>query len=120
MTIDELEATIQKLEKDFGFVKVNLVHEGSGNEGIWAVPIDKESDDKLRSDLSNGEHAFVRLANQPLGWNGLTWGGLVRVKTVGSNRPMAHVSDQNLQILEDDKKSLRVIIEKADENEQTS
>lgn len=105
----DLEKKIDGLDKSFGLLKVNLVHE-SGNEGIWAVPADADSKTKMESDDSNGEFAFVRLCNTPLGWNDLTWGGLVRVKTNGSERPSAHLEDQKIPMLDADKTNLSALV----------
>jgi hypothetical protein len=102
----ELEKEVGKLDKSFGLIKVNLVHETGDNEGIWAVPADATSAAKTKNDNSNGEFVMVRLCNQPLGWNNLTWGGLVRAKTKGSMRPDAFLEDQGMPLLDSDKSNL--------------
>lgn len=112
-TIDELNNEIEGLNKKLGITKVNLVHESGEHEGIWAIPLDEESKAKLDSDTSNGEFAFVRLMNQPLGWNDLSWGGLVRVRTNGDKRAYAEVSDQNLKALTEDRKNLAELFKDA-------
>ena len=114
--VKELEQKISALEKEFGLCKVNLVHEGEGNEGIWAVPTDADSKAKLDNDNSTGEFAFVRLCNMPLGWNGLTWGGLVRVKTAGTNRAVGNINEQDIKEVKEDRDNLTAICEEADKN----
>jgi hypothetical protein len=111
-----LEKAVEKLEKEFGLCKVNLVHEEGMNEGIWAVPIDADSKAKLDSDVSRDEYAFVRLCNAPLGWNDLTWGGLVRVKTSGDQRALGHLNEQNVKEIKEDRANLVAICEEASKN----
>ena len=106
----DLEKKIDALDKSFGLIKVRLIHESGDSEGIWAVPTDSDSNDKIHSDTSNGEFAFVRLCNTPLGWNDLTWGGLVRVRTAGSQRPVARLEDQETPELDTDKTNLSALI----------
>lgn len=109
-TIKDLEKKIESLDKTFGMCKVRLIHEGGEGEGIWAVPADADSKAKLDNDASIDEYAFVRLCNMPLGWNGLSWGGLVRVKTAGSDRAVGNLDEQNLAELREDRKNLSKLI----------
>lgn len=106
----DLEKKIEELDKSLGLLKVNLIHEGGEGEGIWAVPADPGSKAKIMADSSRGDFAFVRLCNTPLGWNDLTWGGLVRVKTNGDQRPMAHLEDQKMPEIDADKANLGALV----------
>lgn len=113
-SLKELEKTVQKLDKTLGLTKVRLVHASGDGEGIWAVPTDADSKAKLESDLSHNEFAFVRLMNQPLGWNDLSWGGLVRVKTNGRLRADGILDDQDLPEIIADRANIQELI--AEEN----
>lgn len=90
----QLEILVNELIEKYGYLKVSLIHE-TGNEGIWAVPIDDESESKLRSDYSLGEYAWVRLCNTPLGWGNTSWGSLIKVITAGKNRAKGTLADQD-------------------------
>lgn len=109
-TFKELEKKIDALDKALGLVKVNLIHEDGETEGIWAVPVDPGSKARILSESSHNEFAFVRLCNTPLGWNGLTWGGLVRVKTRGDERPEARLHDQAMPMIDNDKTNLSTLV----------
>lgn len=117
--VKDLEKTIGGLEKEFGFCKVRLVHEDGPGEGIWAVPVDAASKKKLDNDHSTGEYAFIRLCNTPLGWNNLTWGGLVRVKTAGDQRAVGNLDEQDLIEIKEDRANLVAICEEADKKNAT-
>lgn len=109
-TFKELEDKIGELDKSLGLCKVRLIHEDGGGEGIWAVPLDPGSKAKLESDSSKGEYAYVRLCNTPLGWNNLTWGGLVRVKTSGELRAVGNLDEQDLPDLKADRDNLTTLV----------
>ena len=116
-TIEDLQTEIERLETEFGLLKINLVHDGEGNEGIWAVPIDKTSEERLRSESSEKD-VFVRLVNAPLRWGNKDvgfpmWGCLVKAVTKGEFRAEARVGEQTDQALRDDKAALIPIIEAA-------
>lgn len=93
-TFDELQAQLTAGVEKYGHLKVTLVHADGSTEGIWAVPADAESAARYRTSNSRDEAVLVRLTNVPLGWNGLTWGGLVRARTQGERRPEAQLHDQ--------------------------
>lgn len=117
-SLTDLETTLANLQKKYGYLKVNLVREGEtgGNgEGIWAVPVDDESKQTLNSESSQGEFAMVRVCNMPFSWENLTWGGLVRAKTLGSKRPAAYLPDQDLPEIKEDWANLAKIFESAKE-----
>lgn len=105
-TYREFDKSVAKLDKQFGMGKVALIHEDGMGEGIWYTPANAESK-KILDGNSYDEFAFVRLANQPLGWNDLTWGGLVKVRTKGPElRPEGRLEDQTDEIIRTDREQI--------------
>lgn len=94
MEPQELEALVESLVAQFGHCKVNLLRPGEGNEGIWAVAVDKVSSDRVKDDNSTGEEVRLRLCNQPLGWGGKSWGDEIIAITRGDRRPEASLGMQ--------------------------
>ncbi len=92
----ETDEQAQELIKQFGTIKVNLVHENEGNEGIWAVPCSEEDKKLYDNEASTDEKFNCYLLNQPLGWCDKEWGSKVTARTNGSERPYALEKDNNV------------------------
>lgn len=105
-SMKQLGELIEKLSKQFSMNKINLVHARSGTEGIWAIPVDAAQKKLWRNDASHDELFYVRVANLPLGWCGVPWGGLVAVRTKGKDRPCAVAADQRYEALQAHNKKL--------------
>lgn len=104
-----LNKLVSALVKQFNYCKINLIYAEGVSEGVWCVPVTKEDSRKLRGD-SSGEFAFVRLMNASLGWNHLTWGGLIKVITNGNSRATARLADQTDAILLSDRENLQALV----------
>ena len=109
-SVEELSGETKRLEDKYNLIKVNLSH-GDSNEGIWAVPVDDSSNKKLNDDESREEPVTCRVVNMPLGWNSLTWGGLVVARTNGDKRAIAYVGEQSTEVLRKDRENLWSIFE---------
>lgn len=99
MNIKDLEERVEIAEKN-GLLKVNIVHEDGGNEGIWACFASKEYADIYYKD-SYGEEIECFLMNAAL-IQGRTWGARLTVKTNGANRSIISV----YELIEQMKKSI--------------
>ena len=93
-TIKDVELEVARLKAAYGFKKVNLHHGDGEMEGVWTVPCSQEDQKAMDDDNLQGKAVMVRLANQPLGWGGRTWGALVKATTQGIGRPQAELDDQ--------------------------
>lgn len=106
-TLDELQKEITRLEKKFGFAKINIRHGDDGNEGIWVVLADEASARQYKDNKSSGQIIYCRFTNQPLlqGWY---WGSLVKATTRGNDRPEAIIT-RDEEILKQDQLNLAVL-----------
>jgi len=106
---DELKSAAQARvteiqSKGDGYIKkVNLVHEGEGNEGIWVCLATEEDKKKYESDSSRGETCEGYLVNMPLGWGTACWGSKITFKTNGDSRAYARLSEQRKEFDADNK-----------------
>ena len=88
------EQKVSELVEQFGHIKINLLRPGEGNEGVWAVPMNKQGRDLYDNDKSSGDLFNARLCNEPIGgWYGREWGDVVTVRTNGGDRPTASHDD---------------------------
>jgi hypothetical protein len=101
MTIKELEKRVELAEKN-GLLKINIVDEEDGNEGIWACFASKVDADIYDKD-SYGEEITCFLMNHAL-IGGPTWGARLIVKTNGDNRPKIDATDLIKQVKKSVKK----------------
>lgn len=92
--LTEIEQIVADLTDQFGYIKINLLHKGRCNEGIWATPCDEASANAARDDSSSGDIITARLCNHPLGWGGFSWGEVIRARTTGDTRPEATLEMQ--------------------------
>jgi hypothetical protein len=108
-SVPQLEDLMEKLHIKYGFAKVNLEHPGGGNEGIWVVAVSDQDQKRINSDATN-KTAFVRLANMPLGWGDFRWGSLIKIRTNGSYRGIAVLSDQTDAAIVADLRHLKEVL----------
>lgn len=84
---------VRQLTKKYHNVRINLPREDGSMEGLWAVPIDDEAEEKVQDDNSNGDIITMVLVNQPLGgWHGKNWGDDIKVRTRGLECPVGVLS----------------------------
>lgn len=90
ITVADLEQRVAEGQK-IGMTKVNIVHPGNDNEGIWACFV-SEKDKEVVDRNTFGDKVEVYLMNHAL-VSGPTWGAKLTVKTQGENRPVISVEE---------------------------
>lgn len=92
MTLKELEARVSAAEPN-GMLKINIDHDGEGNEGIWACFATMKDKETYARNVA-GEDFEVFLLNAAL-ISGPTWGARLKLKANGGDRRVV-VSASNL------------------------
>ncbi len=95
MNLKELEERIETAEKN-GLLKINIVHEEDGNEGIWACFASRKDANVYEKDSFDEEIECFLMNHALVGHP--TWGARVTVKTNGEQRPVIKVNDLIAQI----------------------